>query len=231
MLLKRAAHVFSLPLIALLLLPSCVHVEQTLTLDQDGGGMLMVQYTMSLETLAEIEARARAEAEELGEEVPVPLSFDEAQVREDFKEYEPLGITLEDAASWESDGKKSIRLKMRFTSLAALTQTEFLSDRQLRVRRLEDGTVEFTQVAPPADPITAEMQALMREMMAGFRAVLTVKTPTDILESNADEQDVRLARWVFDVERDARALARAQQLDLRVRFAAGDPPMPEFPAE
>ncbi len=231
MLLKRATHIFSLPLIALFLLPACVQVEQTLTLEQDGGGTLIVQYAMSLEMLAEIEARARAEAEELGEEVPVPLSFDEAQIREDFKEYEPLGITLEEAASWEADGKKTIRLKMRFTSLAALTQTEFLSDRQLRVRRLEDGSMEFTQVAPPADPMMAEMQDLMREMMAGFRAVLTVETPTDILETNADEQDARLARWIFDVERDPRALARAQQLDLRVRFAAGDPPMPEFPAE
>lgn len=219
------------PLLVLLLVPACVQVEQTLTLEQSGSGTLLVQYAMDLETLAEIEARARAEAEALGEEAPIPLSFDEAQIREDFKAYEPIGVTLEDALSWEADGKKTVRLKIRFSSLAALTQTEFLSDRQLRVRRLEDGSMEFTQIAPPTDPGMAELQDLMRELMAGFRAVLAVETPTDILETNADERDARVARWIFDVERDRRALARAQQLDLRVRFAAGDPPMPEFPAE
>ncbi len=231
MVFHRAFRFLPLPLIACLLLSACVQIEQTLTLDQNGGGTLSVQYAMTTEMLAEVEAHARAEAEAIGEEVPTPLAFDEAQIREDFKEYEPLGVTLEEAASWEAEGKRTVRLKMRFASLGALTQTEFLSDRQLRVKRVDGGAMEFAQIAPPSDPMMTEMAELMREMMAGFRAELRVETPTDILESNADEQDARVARWIFDVSNDPRAFARAQQMDLRVRFAAGDPPMPEFPPE
>jgi hypothetical protein len=230
MICPRAVRVIPSSLVALLLLlPACVQVEQTLSLEQDGGGTLTVQYSMTLETLKEIEARARAEAEALGEEAPMPLDFDEAQIREDFKEYEPLGVRMEEATSWEDGVRRTVRLKMRFDSLGALSQTEFLSDRRLRVRRVDGGAMEFTQSAPPSDPMMAEMADLMREMMAGFRAELRVETPTDILDSNADVQEARVARWIFDVSNDPTALARAQRLDLRVTFAAGEPPMPEFP--
>jgi hypothetical protein len=211
------------------MLAACVHVEQTLSLNQDGSGTLMVQYAMTLEALREIEARLREESASLGEEVSMPFTFDETQIREDFKEYEAIGVRLEEVASWEDDARRTVRLKMRFDSLGALTQTEFLSDRQLSVRRLNDGSMEFTQIAPPSDSMMADVADLMRELMEGFRAVLRVETPTDIIDSNADFAEARVACWIFDVARDPDALMRAQKLDLRVRFAAGNPPMPEFP--
>jgi hypothetical protein len=231
MLFTRIAR-FTLPLFAALTISACVQVEQTLTLLPDGSGTLSVQYGMKLETIADLEARAKHEAEASGEEMPTPMSFDPEQVREDFKDYEPLGITLEEARSHEKDGFKYILMKMRFTSLAALAQTEFLSDRNIQVRRVSEGVYEFRPLAPPNGAAEMEeMRDMMRELLAGFRASLTVAVPGAVRETNADEQpDGRSARWVFDLEKDPEALIRAQKMDLRIVFAADGPGLPEFPA-
>lgn len=216
--------------VVLLALSACVHVEQDLRLAPDGSGTLAVAYTMSRSAIEAFEDQARAEAEAAGEEAPGPLEFDEAEIRADFEELRPLGIELEDVQVADAGDSRSVKLRIRFASLAALSQTEFLSDRRIRLERLEDGSMLLVQSASALPPAGAEMNEMIRELMAGFRAVLTIETPSDILETNADESDARRATWVFDFDKDPSAVERAQQLDLRVRFAAVDPPMPEFPA-
>lgn len=207
----------------------CVRVEQTITLNPDGSGVLAVQYGMSLETVADLEARMKAESEN-GEAPPSLLSFDESQVREDFRELEPQGIALQDIRTWESDGFKYMRLGVRFSSLAALSKTEFLSDRNFILRRTPENNYEFRQTSPPGDPAQAEAQGMMSGMLAGFRAELAVEVPGPIVEANADAREERRAVWVFDLEKDPRALSRAQQMDLRVVFSGAGLSLAEFPA-
>lgn len=214
----------------LALLSGCVQVEQTLSLDANGGGTLAIQYGMEKTVVADLEARARAEAEASGEPSPMPFSFDEEKIREDFKEYEPLGIILEEARSWEEDDHKYIRLQIRFSSLAALTKTEFFSDRNLKLKRVAADAFEFRQVSTPTEPMPAESRDMMRELMAGFRAKLTVEVPGRALDSNADEKEDRRVSWIFDLAQDSNALARAQQMDFWVRFSADGLALPEYPA-
>lgn len=214
-------------LLAPVLLAGCVQVEQTLSLDAEGGGTLSVHYSMTLEKIAELEARAREEAG--GDaEIPSPIPYDEAQIREDFKAYEPMGVTLVDVRTWEEGGSRQVRLKMKFTSFTALAQTEFLSDRTLKLVRVDDA-YEFSQMAPEAPAVEDEMYDFMVAMMKGFRATLAIETPGDILETNADEQAGRRALWHFDLEKDPNALKRAQQLNLRVRFSAEGLALADFP--
>lgn len=218
-----------LPLFLLALVAGCVQVEQTLSLDASGGGTLTIHYAMSKETLADLEARAKAEGGEADGMEGAPFSFDEAQVREDFKEYEPLGITLADVRSWEEGGKKNIRLSIRFASLAGVMKTEFFSDRDVQLKRIADGVYEFRQTSPTQQEMQPEAAEMMRGLLAGFRATLAVETPGDILETNADGHSARKAEWIFDVDKDATALARAQQMDLWVRFAVDGAALPEYP--
>lgn len=229
MLLIRALRNF-LPLLAFALFAGCVQVEQTLSLDANGGGTVTVQYAMSKEALANLEARARAESGDSDGMEGAPFSFDEAQVREDFKEYEPLGITLEEVRSWEEGGNKYIRLAIRFASLADVMKTEFFSDRNVQLKRLADGAYEFRQTGAPPEDMTPETMEMMRGLLAGFRAALAVETPGPILETNADEHGERKATWIFDVDKDPEALARAQRMDLWVRFAVDGVSLPEYPA-
>ncbi len=211
----------------------CVHVEQTIRLKADGSGVLALRYGMSVKDLAEMEAMAQAQLAEgePGEESPAnPLEFDEAQVRKDFEEYAKLGVTLEDIRTEVVDGWKYLSLRVAFTSLDGLGQTEFLSDRLVTLKRLADGNYEFIQATPPSPAMeTVEgIEEMMANMMKGFRAVLKVEVPGELVEANADRTEGRLAEWTFDVDKDAGALKRAQKMALRVVFKGDGLNMPDY---
>ena len=200
----------------------CVKVEQNLDLKADGSGVIALRYGMSLEDLAEMEAMAKAQLEEGAGplESVSPFDFDEAEVRKDFQAYGELGVTLEDLRTEVVDGWKFLSLRIAFTSLKGLGQTEFLSDRMVSLKKMPDGNYEFLQAAPPV-PEGEDMGAvegMMAEMMKGFRAVLSFRAPGEVVESNADRRDGRLVEWVFDLDRDPQALKRAQKMALRVVF-------------
>ena len=211
----------------------CVKVEQTLTLKADGSGVLAIRYGMAEADLAQVESMARSQLAEEGlpaESVVNPFEFDEAEVRKDFEAYRELGVTLEQMRTEVVDGWKYLNMRMAFTTLAGLGQTEFLSDRQITLKKVGEGRYELVQGAPPGAE-AAEMEVapeLMAEMMKGFRAELRVEVPGDIVETNADEQEPRRAAWVFDVDRDAKALQRAQRLAMRVVFEAPGLALPDY---
>lgn len=219
-----------LSLLALALISGCVQVEQTLSLHGDGSGTLTVQYSVPHDTVTKMEAQLGALAG--GSDAPIenPFSFDTEKIRADFKDYEPLGITLNDVRSWDEGGNKRIRLEIHFATLAGVMKTEFFSDRNVQLKRLPDGEYEFRQKGTPAEQSDPEMQALMRTAMAGFRATLTLETPGDVLDSNADQRAPRSVLWIFDVDADSNALVRAQEMDLWVRFSSTGLTLPEYPA-
>lgn len=211
----------------------CVKVEQTLTLKADGSGVLAIRYGMAEADLAQVESLARSQLSEEGlaaEAAINPFEFDEAEVRKDFEDYKPLGVTLEQIRTEVVDGWKYLSMRIAFTSLTGLGQTEFLSDRQVTLKKLDEGRYELLQGAPPGTE-AAEMEVapeLMAEMMKGFHAVLRVEVPGAIVESNADEQEPQRVAWIFDVDRDATALQRAQRLAMRVVFEAPGLVLPEY---
>ncbi len=208
----------------------CVQVEQTLSLDASGGGTLVFGYSMTKEAFKDIEARVKAEMGDGDADVEMPFSFDREKIREDFKEYEPLGIVLEDVRAWDDDAKKHVRLEMRFTSLAGVMKTEFFSDRVIELKKLDDGSYEFRQRGANAEQVQPETLDVMRSVLAGFRAVLVLEVPGKVLASNADQTNGQRAEWVFDVDRDPGSLVRAQREDLWVRFSADGLTLPEYPA-
>ncbi|MBW7908381.1 MAG: hypothetical protein H3C50_05590 [Kiritimatiellae bacterium] len=221
--------IFSLGLV-LLLASSCVQVEQTLSLDATGGGKLVFGYTMTKEAFAEIEARVKAEAEASGEDATLPFSFDKAKIQEEFKEYAPLGIALEDVRAWDDDRNKHVRLEIRFASLAGVMKTEFFSDRTVELKKIDEGVYELRQRgAAGAESIPPETMDMMRSLLAGFRATLTFELPGAVVASNAGKTEDRRAEWVFDVDADTQALIRAQSEDLWVRFSAEGLELPEYP--
>ena len=204
----------------------CVKVEQALSLKPDGSGVIALRYGMSLADLAEMEAMAKAQLAEGGEEGEVsmeggnPFEFDEAEVRKDFEEYNKVGVTLEDIRTEVVDGWKYLSLRVAFASLEALGKTEFLSDRMVSLKRLPDGNYEFLQTAPPG-PEAEDMEGMeqmMADMMEGFRAAMKFEAPGELVESNADRTEGRTVEWVFDLDKDSKALRRAQKMALRVVF-------------
>jgi hypothetical protein len=233
---------FTLLSVLALTAAGCVQVEQVLTLNADGSGSLAVTYAMLKEDIARMEEMSR---QALGEGGPLEAAdaddpaamfdFNEDDIREDFKAYEQHGVTLQSVKTEEEAGWKRVHLVVDFKSLEGLTKTEFISDRTVTLAKEADGTYVFRQTAsqpapemPEGGPEAAAVEEAMAQMMKGFRAVMEVRTPGNIVDTNAGEVDDRSARWEFDLSKDPKALKKAQQLDLNVRFEGDGLVLPEL---
>ena len=68
----------------------------------------------------------------------------------------------------------------------------------------------------------------MAQLMEGFRAVIRVRTPGRILETNAPEKTDNSATWTFDLEKDPQALQKIQRLAPRIVFEGKGLKIPDF---
>jgi hypothetical protein len=209
-------------------LAGCIHVDQTLTLEKNGSGMVDLTYAMSEESIAQWQdvARNMFDSPNHGNSSSImPFDFSDQDIRDDFKEYEP-DVVLQSVKSETRDGWKYRRMVISFRSLAGLSKAGFLADRNISLVKDARGNYVFTQQAGPEGNLPPELAALdgtladslFSGMMQGFRAAIRVKTPGRILETNAPEKSERTARWLFDSERDPDALQKVQQASLRIVF-------------
>ncbi len=227
-----------LSVFCIFLITGCVKVDQTLTLQPDGSGTLDLVYGMSEQTIAQMKAMTQsmmAESSSNSGSVAMDFDYTEAEVRKDFESYKPYGVTLDSMSMEIRDGWKYRTLKIQFKTLDGLSKTPWLSDRLFSLSKNEQGNYVLlraagdgsTGLAPPpaADP---NVEAMLAGMMKGFRAVIRVKTPTPIIESNAENSSGNTAEWIFDLENNAQALEKAQSLTMRTVFNGQGLSIPEF---
>ncbi len=232
----RTLRVFCVLAIAFAL-TGCFKIDQTLTLNNDGSGVLEMRYGMSEQAIAQLEAMekmAEAMGEDEGEamtmdaDTPFDMSFDEAQVREEFEAKELDGVELLSATSETVDGWRYMQLIIRFDHLAALNQTEFLEDNPLSLTQNADGHYVLTQGDDQAgangDDIDSELEAQMLQQMAamfaGLRIASRVVVPTEIIDTDATEVDGRTAAWIYDIEENPNVLTELRNIRMRVVFSS-----------
>jgi hypothetical protein len=239
---KRGANLLRwAPLLLAALLGGCIRVEETLKIEKDGSGVIDITYGMSDENAARMQELAHtmvSNAEGGASTAAMPFGSSEEQIRREFKEYEASGVALKSVSTEARDGWKYRRLVIQFPSLAALAETGFLSDRNLSVSRDESGNYVFCQFSDPnaqtaglndlGDPQT---EAALKEIMKGFRAVVRIETPGQILETTATDKTDRSATWTFDVDKDPKALERIQTSTLKIVFDGRGVKIPEFKSE
>jgi len=222
-------------LVAVLVLSGCIKVDQTLNIAPDGSGTLEMAYGMSEQTLAQIEAMKQMAAEmddtEQAKQAAAesPLDFDEEKIRQEFAAKNLQGIELTEVASEVRDGWKFMRIKTRFENLAALQQVDFIKDSGLKITQNPDGTYVLTQEmgsdemeGEGAPEMDETMMEGMAAMFAGMRIAATVVVPGKILETNATEVEGNRASWIYDVDKDPRALVKLQQTK-EMRLVFGGP--------
>lgn len=217
-------------------LTGCFKIDQTLTLNNDGSGVLEMRYGMSEQAIAQLEAMEKM-AEAMGEDdgeamtmdadTPFDMSFDEAQVREEFEAKGLDGVELLSATSETVDGWRYMQLIIRFDHLAALNQTEFLEDNPLSLTQNADGNYVLTQGDGHGDAngddtdseLEAQMLQQMAAMFAGLRIASRVVVPTAIIDTDATEVDGRTAAWIYDIEENPSVLTELQNITMRVVFS------------
>ena len=215
----------------------CIRVEQTLTLNADGTGIIDLTYGMREEQIGPLQETARSLlAGEAGADAEaMPFDFSDADVRRDFKEFEADGVFLDSVQTTTREGWRFRRLVIRFKSLAALARTGFLADRHVSLTRDARGNYSFVQSSNGGNG-TGAFSALaampadggFQEVLDGFRAVIRVRTPGRILRTNSPERSDRTAAWTFDLEQDPDALEKAQQAAMQIVFDGSGLSIPEF---
>lgn len=220
------------------LLAGCIRVEQVLTLNPDGSGVIDLTYGMSEESVRGFQEMSQdmlAGSNGLSG-AAMPFDFSDEDVRNDFKDYEADGVVLQSVDTSVRDGWKYRRLVIRFRDLEGLARSGFLADRRFSLTRDEQGNYVLVQASggngDMAGQLSAlggpEMQEVLNTVMKGFRAVIQIRTPGRILETNAPEKGDRAASWSFDLEKDPQALDKAQAASMRIVFEGKGLKIPEF---
>jgi hypothetical protein len=223
-------------------LAGCIKVDQTLVLEKDGSGMIDLAYGMSEENISQWQGVARnmLDSTSSGSSSPImPFDFSDEDVRSDFKEFERDGVSLRSIKTETRDGWKFRRMGIRFKSLDGLARAGFLADRNISLAKDSRGNYVFIQQAgrkgnlPPELAVFAGTSddSLFSDVMQGFKAVIRVKTPGRILETNAPEKRDRTAAWTYDLDRDPDALQKAQNASLRIVFDGKGLNIPTFRRE
>ena len=220
-------------------LTGCIKVDQILTLEKDGSGTIDLTYRMSEESIAQWQDVARhmfGSSEGGNTSSIMPFDFSDADIRRDFKEYEREGVLLQSLKTETRNGWKIRRMVIGFRNLAALSKAGFLGGRNISLAKDSRGNYVLSQQAGRGGNLPAELaefsdpstDSIFSGMMEGFRAVIRVKTPGRILETNAPEKSEREAGWVFDLDRDSEALKKVQEASLRIVFDGKGLDIPAF---
>jgi len=224
------------------MLAGCIKVDQTLVLEKDGSGTIDLTYGMSEESISRWKGIARnmLDSTSPGSSSPImPFDFSDEDVRSDFKAFERDGVALQSVKTETRDGWKFRRMVIRFKRLDGLARAGFLADRNISLVKDPRGNYVFTQQVgregnlPPELAGFAETLAdsLFSDMMQGFKAVIRVKTPGRILETNAPEKKDQIAVWTYNLDRDPDALRKMQNASLRIVFHGKGLNIPTFRRE
>lgn len=207
-----------LPLLAFL--AGCIQVEETITLNADGSGIMELSYSVADQQAVMLESAIIADEQlDAGDD----FSFSADAIRRQFDEMDFEGVELIQADSSVKDGRRNISMAVKFESLDALSETPLMSERRVALQKGGDGRFTFTQRAGASaisSQAGAEMPAMVQSMFQGLKVQICVKTPGRIVSSNASETDGREARWIYDISNDSNAFARIQNMDVQVSFEA-----------
>jgi len=158
--------------LASLFLLSCVGIDSTMTIKDNGSGVLVLNY------------RIAQMMTQLGESttgtsvVPLPLTradFERALAGSQGK----VRLTKFDRSENEKD--ITIRAELAFDSLDALARVDSFKDSELKVSA-SNGRHTLTQTIAKAvkQPPTADTQRMIDELFSGYNLTFAIQTPTQI---------------------------------------------------
>jgi hypothetical protein len=211
-------------LVAAVALSGCIKVDQTLEINPDGSGILDLEYGMSEQTIAQLEAMEQMAAgmkqQGMQVESSSPFDFDEATVRKKFAEEKPEGVELKDVSSDARDGWRYMRMKLTFDDLSSLKKTDYFKESGLSISKNAEGNYVLVQKlgsdemempggdAGGEEAMEEKMMQAMTAMFAGLHIELNVVVPGRVIESNATRTEGNRASWVYDIDQDPQVLNR-----------------------
>lgn len=222
-------------LIALLLaalLAGCLKANQTLTLNKDASGSFETVYAVDEDAVAQIAGVLKVKKQVLAaagepvysgpadEWVEIFLNPTDAGIRRKFKQYEKLGIRLEQIKVESKDAWRHVRFKATFKNIADVARADFFPELGLTLKLTAEGDMALTREKLSGDTEIEDMglMPMLSPLLKGFQVVVNMAPPTRIIRSNAHSQAGGTASWTFSYDKDPNAVVAVQKQELRVVF-------------
>lgn len=206
----------------------CLKVNQSLTINTDGSGIIDLKYAVSNQAVRQLEAMhklqqqlalASGEQSVDDEETRYAHMFlmpNEGELRREIEKYESLGIKIGKLKVTTSGMWQNVEMKLQFDSLDKLAQARPFKYIGFDLVRNSQGHYVFYRASKPSegytppdfsDPVTAK---LLTPIFGGFSIRLSLKTPGRVLRTNAPRKSTYISEWTYDFERDPSVIARIQ---------------------
>lgn len=232
----------------LLLAAGCVDVEEQFVLKTDGSGTVEVKYSVSEQNIQQVKSLAILEKNLLkarGEPLANPtesryellfLNPDEKLLRREFEQLKTHGIELEALKIDTREGRRTVRLKVRFSDINRAAQNELFSRYGLLLMRNREGNYilyrePWGRASEEAVKSFSDQKTVrqLTPLLGGFRYELKVRVPGRILDTNAPAKSVYKVVWTFAFDDDPSAVLAFQTRKLSVVFEGVGLKLPDGP--
>jgi hypothetical protein len=168
-----------LGLLSAVMLFSCLGIENTYTINENGGGRLAFQYRVS-QMFRNLD---KTEGDAAVKNAPLPIS--EADLRQSFSKID--GVTVLAVKQWEDETDIYVKGEIEFKTVAALNKSEALGD--MPVSLVKEGAVTtFIQVlCEKREPLDAATLEAYRGLFEGYAMTFRINAPRPIVAANHGE--------------------------------------------
>ena len=212
-----------------MLAAGCVQIEQNLTLNPDGSGVVRLTYVASEDTGSLAQQTAREMLRQTlalsGGTARLPQDMTDAEIRTQFAGYAKYGVQLDQLHTEHRQGCAIRRGVISFKTLSGLARA-LVPERTVALTRDARGNYILLQQPGGGDSLVNrfaavaadEAKPLVAELFRSFRATVKVAVPGRVLEANATQTEQASATWRFDSDKEPQALANALQRPMRLTF-------------
>jgi len=224
----------------------CLKVNQSLIINADGSGVLAVKYAVSNQAVRQLVAMRKLQQQmtlasgsqsQDDKETGYAYRFlmpEESDLRREFEKYETLGLKIEKLKVTTNGIWQNVEIKLRFDSLSNLAKTEPFAFVGFDLLKNSKGDYVFYRESRPPEGFTAPdlsnptTARLLSPIFAGFEIHLSVKTPGQILRTNASRKSTYVSEWIYDFEKDPTVIAKIQTAKLVTIFDSTGLTLPEI---
>lgn len=225
-------------------LAGCVKLEEDLTIRADGSGTLDLNFSVSEDTIGQIEAMRRLarDLESASSQAPPPTATYDfsrlllnpvlGEIEGKLAEYTAHGVAVEKLELKSREAGREARIRVRFKSLAEAARTDFFRQYGFSLSRQKDGSYRIHRGPHLKEPVATgedpDADRTLTPLMAGFRVSLTVHTPSAVRSASTPNRSLYAATWSYEFDKNPNALSALQAQDFDLIFEGEDVKLPDI---
>lgn len=233
----------SLPL---LISSGCLKCDMILDLTKDGSGSIEVNYSISENSIAQLDTFAKLtrqldavsgkqpDAVLKDPDMMLFLRPEEEKLRKRLSAYQKNGLTIDKLRVSSNNSWRNVDLRLKFLNIADVARADFFADAGFSLYKNSKGNYIFLRKSMSESSrgkttlLNPDTQKLAAPMLEGFHFSVKIHTPGRVLESNAHDKSVTSVTWNFDQDRDSAAFQKLQNQEFAILIDGTDVKIPDI---